>query len=56
EVHKFEIGAENSGWEKFIPLSVLHDPDEGYIVNDTCAIAIKVSCSTKEQLDKFMKL
>ncbi|RZC86746.1 hypothetical protein C5167_030097 [Papaver somniferum] len=36
------------GWIKFLHLSELYDPDEGYIVNDTCIIEVEVSCGTKD--------
>ncbi|KAI3894788.1 hypothetical protein MKX03_023583 [Papaver bracteatum] len=57
--HKFGIGAgSENGWKNFIPLSELHDPDEGYILNDTCVIAIEVSCTCRdtEELYKMMNL
>ncbi|XP_026415974.1 MATH domain and coiled-coil domain-containing protein At3g58210-like [Papaver somniferum] len=43
--HKFDkVG--NYGWgsSTFMPLSDLHDPDEGYIVHGTCIIRVEVSC------------
>ncbi|XP_026400425.1 MATH domain and coiled-coil domain-containing protein At3g58210-like [Papaver somniferum] len=36
------------GWRKFMPLSELHDPDKGYIVNDTCIIEVEVTCRMDE--------
>ncbi|RZC47970.1 hypothetical protein C5167_040925 [Papaver somniferum] len=36
------------GWIKFLHLSELYDPDEGYIVNDTCIIEVEVSCGMED--------
>ncbi|XP_026415961.1 ubiquitin carboxyl-terminal hydrolase 12-like [Papaver somniferum] len=43
--HKFDKDG-NYGWgsSTFMPLSDLHDPDEGYIVHGTCIIRVEVSC------------
>ncbi|KAJ1390690.1 TRAF-like [Sesbania bispinosa] len=42
---KFNAG--NSGWgsPSFIPLSEFHDPNQGYLVNDTCIIEAQISVS-----------
>ncbi|KAI3894784.1 hypothetical protein MKX03_023579 [Papaver bracteatum] len=53
-VHNFEIASRGHGWKKFMRLSELHDPDEGYIVNDTCIIEAEVSCRTTEELDNIL--
>ncbi|KAI3890018.1 hypothetical protein MKX03_025759, partial [Papaver bracteatum] len=37
------------GWESFMPLSELHDPTKGYIVDDTCVISIEVACWKNEE-------
>ncbi|KAI3975134.1 hypothetical protein MKX01_038462 [Papaver californicum] len=37
------------GWPKFIRLSELHDPDKGYIVNDTCVISVEVKCTANKE-------
>lgn len=40
-----EFVAENKSWgfKSFMPLSELHDPDKGYLVNDLCIIEVEVS-------------
>ncbi|KAI3901934.1 hypothetical protein MKW92_005443, partial [Papaver armeniacum] len=38
------------GWSKFMGLRELHDPDKGYIVNDTCVITIEVTCMTNKEI------
>ncbi|RZC76144.1 hypothetical protein C5167_000306 [Papaver somniferum] len=39
------------GWTSFMPLSELHDPSKGYIVDDTCVISIEVTCWTMKEED-----
>ncbi|KAI3834732.1 hypothetical protein MKX03_013985, partial [Papaver bracteatum] len=39
-----EANLVDNGWTNFMPLSELHDPAKGYILNDTCVITIAVSC------------
>ncbi|KAI3995867.1 hypothetical protein MKX01_020402 [Papaver californicum] len=43
---------EGTGWPKFMPLSELHDPKKGFIVDDTCLIAVEVTCEVKEEDSK----
>ncbi|KAB2627276.1 MATH domain and coiled-coil domain-containing protein [Pyrus ussuriensis x Pyrus communis] len=40
-----EFVAENKSWgfKSFMPLSELHDPDKGYLVNDLCIVEVEVS-------------
>ncbi|KAI3896460.1 hypothetical protein MKX03_014607 [Papaver bracteatum] len=39
------------GWgtSSFMPLSELHNPEKGYLVNDTCVIRVEVTCTAKEE-------
>ncbi|KAI3846925.1 hypothetical protein MKX03_016581, partial [Papaver bracteatum] len=38
------------GWgeKEFIPLNELHDPNNGYIVDDNCIITVEVTCWVKD--------
>ncbi|XP_026443442.1 ubiquitin carboxyl-terminal hydrolase 12-like [Papaver somniferum] len=38
------------GWKKFMLLSELHDPDNGYLVDDTCVITVEITCTAKDEL------
>ncbi|KAI3896463.1 hypothetical protein MKX03_014610, partial [Papaver bracteatum] len=40
------------GWKKFMRLSELHDPDKGYLVNDTCIIKVEVTCMMDEEYEE----
>ncbi|KAI3896459.1 hypothetical protein MKX03_014606, partial [Papaver bracteatum] len=37
------------GWPKFMRLSKLYNRDKGYLVNNTCVIRIKVTCTAEEK-------
>ncbi|XP_026443443.1 ubiquitin carboxyl-terminal hydrolase 12-like [Papaver somniferum] len=40
------------GWgcSRFMLLSELHDPDKGYLVDDTCVITVEITCTAKDEL------
>ncbi|KAI3973189.1 hypothetical protein MKW92_045266, partial [Papaver armeniacum] len=44
------------GWSKFMRLNELHDPANGYIVNDTCIITIAISWTLKEDAINYVNL
>ncbi|RZC76145.1 hypothetical protein C5167_001891, partial [Papaver somniferum] len=50
-----ENSGEGWGWPEFMPLSELHDPTKGYIVDDTCIITVEVTCWMKEEEDTTLK-
>lgn len=55
---KYQFGNAGQMWGflKLLPLSRLHDPKNGYIVNNTCEISIEVTCKvTAEAADDEIK-
>ncbi|KAI3860521.1 hypothetical protein MKX03_017903 [Papaver bracteatum] len=49
KVSYVESSVQGFGWTYFMPLNKLHDPSNGYIVDDTCVISIEVACWMKQQ-------
>ncbi|KAI3906979.1 hypothetical protein MKW92_023595 [Papaver armeniacum] len=40
--HRFHARFSDTGFRTFMPLSVLYDPDRGYLLNDTCIVEAEV--------------
>ncbi|KAI3853487.1 hypothetical protein MKX03_014616, partial [Papaver bracteatum] len=43
-------GFKGWGWPQFMLLSELHDPDKGYLVDDTCVITVEITCTANNEL------
>ncbi|XP_058742649.1 MATH domain and coiled-coil domain-containing protein At3g58360-like [Vicia villosa] len=52
DIDEFSASHPDWGWESFMPLVELHDPEKGFIVNDVCIIGVEVFVSKSSQVER----
>ncbi|KAI3896472.1 hypothetical protein MKX03_014619 [Papaver bracteatum] len=49
--YEFPENGLGRGWSSFMSLSELHNPDKGYLLNDTCVIKVEVTYMMMDSKD-----